>query len=116
LAEMSRLRRIAGTTRRDKIRNGVIRREFGQTKTLVSKRRLTWFGHVVRMEDKRLPAEALYCYMYGKRSRGRQTNTWMDNVRQDLAEKDMDLRTTLDTIRDRERRRHLVKPSLSANI
>jgi len=34
--------------------------------------------------------------------------TWMDNVRQDLAEKDMDLRTALDTIRDRRwRHQHL---------
>jgi len=39
----------------------------------------------------------------------------MDKVRQDLAEKDMDLRMALFTIRDRERCRHLVKTSLSMN-
>jgi len=46
----------------------VSRRALGQTETLVSKinkRRLTWFGYVVRMEGKRLPAKALYCYMDG---------------------------------------------------
>ena len=47
--------------------------------------------------------KALYCYMNGKKTRERQTKTWMDNVRQDLAEKDMDLRTAVDTIRDRGR-------------
>jgi len=31
----------------------------------------------------------------GKRSRGRQIKTWMDNVRQDVAEKDLDLRTAV---------------------
>jgi len=39
----------------------------------------------------------------------------MDNVRQDLAEKDMDLGMALYTIRDRGRWRHLVKTSLSVN-
>src|SRR6218665_114798 len=115
---MSWLRRIAGKTRRDRIRNDGIRKELGQTETLVSrmsKRRLTWFGQVVRMEDKRLPAKALYCYVDGKRSTGRQTKTLMENLRQDLAEKDMDLRTALDTIRDRGKCRHLVKTSSSVN-
>jgi len=116
VAEMSWLRRIAEKTRRDRIHNEVIRRELGQTETLVSrisKRRLTWFGHVVRMEDKRLPVKALYYYMDGKNTRGRQRKTWMGNVRQDLPEKDMDLRAALDTIRDRGRWRHLVKTSSS---
>src|SRR6218665_602306 len=113
---MNWLRRIAGKTRRARIRNEVIRRKLGQTETLasrISKRRLTWFEHVVRMEGKRLPAKALYCYVDRKKSRGRQTKTWMDNVRQDLAEKDMDLITTLDIITDRGRYRHLVKTSSS---
>ena len=118
VAEMSWLRRIAGRTRRDRIRNEVIRKELGQRETLVDKirkRRLTWFGHVVRMDDKRLPARALYCHVEGTRSRGRQTKTWMENVRQDLAEKDMDMRTALDTIRDRKKWSHLVKTSSSAH-
>ena len=39
----------------------------------------------------------------------------MDNVSQPLVEKDMDLKTALDTIRDRVRWRHLVKTSSSFN-
>jgi len=38
-------------------RTYIVRKEFGQIETLISriiKRRLTWFGHVVRMEGKRL--------------------------------------------------------------
>ena len=55
VAEMNWLRRIAGKTRRARIRNEVIRRKLGQTETLasrISKRRLTWFEHVVRKDDK----------------------------------------------------------------
>lgn len=50
-----------------------------QTETLVSRisnRRPTWLGHVVRMEDRRLPAKALYSYVDGKWSWGRQPKTW----------------------------------------
>src|SRR6218665_1600663 len=102
VAEMSWLRRIAGKTRRYRIRNEFNRKELGQTATPdggISKRRLTWFGHVVR-----LPVKALYCYADGKRSRGRRTKTWMDNVRQYLAEKDMELRTALDILEKHHRR------------
>src|ERR1700733_6906972 len=59
VAEMSWLRRILGRSRRDRIRNEVTREELGQKETIIDKirkRRLTWFGHVTRMEGKRLPA------------------------------------------------------------
>ena len=54
---MSWLRRILGRSRRDRIRNEVTRKELGQQVTLVDKirkRKLTWFGHVTRMEGNRL--------------------------------------------------------------
>ena len=70
VAEMSWLRRILGRSRRDKIRNEVTREELGQKETVVDKirkRRLTWFGHVTRMDDKRLPAAAhMYTVMWRK--------------------------------------------------
>jgi len=69
------------------------------------------FGHVVRMEDKRLPAKALYCYVDGKRSRETQTKTWMDNVRQDLAEKTWPWEFIIDS----GRWRNLVKTLSSMN-
>jgi len=80
VAEMSWLRRIAGKTRRNRIRNEVIQRVLGQTEALISgisKRRLTWFGHVVRKEGKRLQAKALYCYVDGKRvEKDKQRHGW----------------------------------------
>src|SRR6218665_2987298 len=59
----------------------------GQQVTLVDKirkRRLTWFGHVTRMEGNRLPVVALYGQVEGTRSRGRQSKKWIDNVKEDL--------------------------------
>ena len=50
------------------------REELGAEETVVQKikgRRLQWFGHVERMEEKRLPNAALHGHVEGKRSRGR---------------------------------------------
>src|SRR6218665_1887426 len=85
VAEMSWLRRILGRSIRDRIRNDVTRNELGQQVTLVDKirkRRLTWFGHVTRMEGNRLPVVALYGQVEGTRSRGRQPKKWIDNVKE----------------------------------
>jgi len=53
----------------------------------IQKRRLTWFGHMERMEDNLLPHKMLHCYIEGVRSRGRQRKTWIDNVKEDLKNK-----------------------------
>ena len=77
---MSWLRRILGRSRRDKIRNEVTREELGQRETVVDKirkRRLTWFGHVTRMDDKRLPAAALL-RTCGGNTKPRKTNKDLD--------------------------------------
>jgi len=44
-----------------------------------------------RWRGKRLPVMALQGHVKGKRSRGRQRKIWMDNVREDLMEKNIDL-------------------------
>ena len=55
---------------------------------IIKERRLRWLGHVLRMEDSRIPRQAiqweLRCY---KRKLGRPRKNWMDIVRRDL--KDM---------------------------
>ena len=50
----------------------------------IRKRRLTWFWHVTRMENSRLPAVELYGQVEGTRSRGRQPKKWMNNVKEEL--------------------------------
>ena len=68
----------------------------------IKKRRLLWFGHVELVEGKRLPNAALHGHVEGKRSRGRQKKTWMDNVREDLKEKNLDLTRIGEATRNRE--------------
>jgi len=50
-----------------------------------------WFGHVERMEEKRLPNAALHGHAEGKRSRGGRGISWMENVREHLQDKNTDL-------------------------
>ena len=117
VAEMSWLRGIIGRSRRDRIRNETIRKKLGAEETVVDKikkRRLTWFGHVSRMDDKRLPAAALHGQVEGTRSRGRQKKTWLDNIKEDLEEEGLDMRNAMNIIRDREKWRRHVKASSSA--
>ena len=80
----------------------------------IKKRRLQWFGHVERMEEKRPPNAALHGHVEGKRSRGRQRQTWMDNVREDLKEKNIDLTRIGETTRSREVWRNIARASSSA--
>src|SRR6218665_583971 len=115
---MSWLRRILGRSRRDRIRNEVTRKELGQQVTLVDKirkRRLTWFGHVTRMEVNRLPVVALYVQVEGTRSRGRQPKKWIDNVKEDLTAQGMNMREAVDNSKNRRIWRSLVEASSSEN-
>ena len=118
VAEMSWLRRILRRSRRDRIRNEVTRKELGQQVTLVDKirkRRLTWFGHVTRMEGSRLPVVALYGQVEGTRSRGRQAKKCIDNVKEDLTAQGMNMREAVNNSRNRKIWRSLVEASKSAN-
>jgi len=119
VAEMSWLRRILGRSRRERIRNEKTREDLGVKETVIDKirkRRLTWFGHVARMDDRRLPSAALHGNVEEVRSRGRQPKIWMDNIREDLMAKNMDMRSATDNIRDRANwRRHIKASSLAQN-
>jgi len=91
-----------------------LRKELGAQETVVQKikkRGLQWFGHVERMDGKRLPNAALHGHVEGKRNRGRQRKTWMDNVREDLKEKNIDLTRIGEATRNREVWRSLVRAS-----
>ena len=54
------------------------------------KRRLRWLEHVLRMEDSRIPCQAIQWELRGyKRKLGRPRKNWTDIIRRDL--KDMDI-------------------------
>src|SRR6218665_3082727 len=77
-------------------------------------KRIQWFGHVGQMEEKRLRNAALHGHVEGKKSRGRQRKTLMDNVRENLKEKNIDLTRIGEATRNREIWRSLVRASSSA--
>ena len=91
--EMKFLRKIAGKTRRDKVRNTKIRESLN-TKTLlerIEKNRLRWYGHVQRMKDERIPRLALMAKSGGKRPRGRPRKRWEQQVEEGLRERGLTL-------------------------
>jgi hypothetical protein len=45
--------------------------------------RLSWFGHVQRMEENRIPKRALSMKLEATRPRGRPRNRWQDEVGED---------------------------------
>ena len=81
----------------------------------IRKRRLTWFGHVTRMENGRLPIIALHSHVDGRRDRGIPTKTWMDNILEDIKAQGMDIREATDKARERSTWRLLERASSSAN-
>ena len=85
--EMNCLRRMIGVTRRDRIQNTVVREGTNATESIteeILRRRLSWFGHISRMEIDRLPARALYCHVTGERSQGRQAKKGIENIKEDF--------------------------------
>jgi len=82
--EMAVLRKICGITRRDRRRNVDILKEFQTEKDInevLQTRRLTYFGHVTRMEKDRYPNILIHGYTHGRRPRGRPRKRWLQHYR-----------------------------------
>ena len=84
---MGCLRVILGISKLDKRRNVEIREKahVDRVEVLMLKRRLKWLGHVVRMNESRIPRCLLVSKMAGgKRAVGKQKLRWCDVVMSDL--------------------------------
>jgi hypothetical protein len=84
--EMRCLRTILGVNLLDKIRNDEIRHRLNIKSTItevVSRRRLKWFGHVVRMPQHRLPYQAYMQDFSSRRQPGRPPTRWKDQIPKD---------------------------------
>jgi hypothetical protein len=52
----------------------------------VKARRISWIGHVERMEDSRMPKRVMREKIYTRRERCRPKVRWLDDVQEDLRE------------------------------
>jgi hypothetical protein len=50
----------------------------------VKARRISWIGHVERMEDSRMPKRVKIKKIYTRRRRGRPKIRWLDDVQEDI--------------------------------
>jgi hypothetical protein len=73
--EMDFWRRSARISRKDKIKNTIIKQKMNVARSLlddIKTKQLQWNGHVRRMEEGRLPKEVMKWHPPGRRKRGRQ--------------------------------------------
>jgi len=83
-------RRSARISRKDKIRNNIIKHKMNVTRSLlddIKTKQLQWYGHVQRMEEGRLPKEVMKWRPPGRRKRGRPKLTWAEGIRGLMGEK-----------------------------
>ena len=82
--EMDVQRRSSRLLRKERIRNVSIRQQIGLEESIIKEieqNQLTWYGHVQRMAEGRLPRIALKWMPKQKRARGRPKKNWMEGIR-----------------------------------
>ena len=82
--EMDDLRRSSRISRKERVRNVTIRQQIGLEETIIKEieqNQLTWYGHVQRMAEGRLPKITLKWMPKQKRERGRRKKNWMKGIR-----------------------------------
>ena len=90
--EMNALRRSSRISRKEGIRNVTIRQQIGLEETIIKEieqNRLTWYGHVQRMAEGRLPKIAFKWMPKQKTARGRTKKKWMEGIRKVMNERNL---------------------------
>ena len=111
------LRRILHITWQDKVTNNSVLGRAGipSMYTLLKQRRMRLLGHVVRMDDGRIPKDLLSGELaQGKRPTGRPQLRYNDVCKRDLKAMDVDLTTWEAVASDRAAWRQTVKKGLSS--
>ena len=82
--KMDALRRSLKISRRDRIKNKVIKTKIKISETVeeeIQRKQLIWYGHVRKMEENKIPRMATQCKPTCKKKRRRPTRTWFDGIR-----------------------------------
>jgi hypothetical protein len=81
-AEMKFLRSVKGCTRMDHIRNEEIRTEIEMyaVQDTITEYRIHWSAHLQRMDNSRLPEQALLYKPRGRRDVGRPRKRWTADI------------------------------------
>jgi hypothetical protein len=90
--EMDVLRRSSRISRKKIIRNVTIRQQIGLEETIIKEieqNQFTWYGHVQRMAERRLPIIALKWMPKQKRALGRPKKNWMEGIKKVMNEKNL---------------------------
>ena len=105
--EMKCLRKTLNITRRDKVRNEIVRQQVGTTPCLkhIEKQRIKWFGHLTRLPADSMPARAYNQRMDGHKGRGRPRKRWIDGVKETLKNNNISMEQAIEDTR--RRRLHL---------
>ena len=74
-------------------------------------RRLSYFGHVCRLDPHQLPYICLHGRVEGRRCRGRPRKRWLDCVKENCNDHDISLEEAFHSANDRERWRSTLKLS-----
>jgi hypothetical protein len=83
---------VVNDLRKNKIRNTTIRQQIGVEESIIKEieqKQLTWYGHVQRMAEKRLPSIALRWRPEQRRARGRPKKNWMEGIRKAMNERNL---------------------------
>ena len=82
--EMDFWRRSARISKKDQIRNTIIKQKMNVTRSLlddIKTKQLKWYGRVQRMEEERLPKKVMKWSPPRRRKRGRPKATWAEGIR-----------------------------------
>ena len=83
---------------------------------VIKSRRLSWAGHVAKMEESRSTFKILSGTPTGKRTLGRPSCRWEDNIRMYFKEIGIGMRNWVDSAQDRDYWRALVKGALNLQV
>jgi len=82
--EMDALKRSSRISRKERIKNVTIRQQIRLEETVIKEieqNQLTWYGHVQRMVEGRLPKIAFKWMPKQRRARRRPKKNWMEGIR-----------------------------------